>query len=59
MKIKLLVSILFIGISTSIFPQENQFPNVNLPLEKIRVCRLAGLLAGSNPRDYEISQDEL
>ena len=58
MKIKFLVASLFAGISISIFPQENQFPNVNVPLEKIKGVPVGWTLAGSNPRDYEISQDD-
>lgn len=58
MRTKSLSAILFLGICISIFPQENQFPNVNVPLEKIKGIPIGWTLAGSNPRDYEIRQDD-
>jgi hypothetical protein len=39
------------------YAQENQFPNVNIPLDKERDIPNGWILAGSNPRDYEIGQD--
>jgi hypothetical protein len=57
MRNKLLSAFLFIGICISVFPQENQFPNVNLPLEKQKDVPSGWILSGSNPRDYEIEQD--
>jgi len=58
MRTKSLSAILILGICISIFPQENQFPNVNVPLEKIKGIPIGWTLAGSNPRDYEIRQDD-
>lgn len=44
-------------INSTNYAQENQFPNVNLPLEKQKNVPNGWILAGSNPRDYEIGQD--
>lgn len=52
----LTVIIVWLIISTN-YSQENQFPNVNLPLEKQKNVPNGWILAGSNPRDYEIGQD--
>ncbi len=41
----------------TISPQENQFPNINVPLSEAKGVPVGWTLAGSNPRDYEIIQD--
>lgn len=51
--------VLLTGIFYSLQAQENQFPNVNVTLEEIKGIPVGWVLAGSNPRDYEITQDNV
>lgn len=53
------IAIFFSGLFTMLFAQENQFPNVNLPLAVAKGIPIGWTLAGSNPRDYEITQDNI
>ncbi len=57
MKTKLQTLFIFLIISISVLAQENQFPNVNLPFSVAKGIPAGWVLAGSNPRDYEITQD--
>lgn len=53
------LSILFVLILWgSLLAQENQYPNVDMPTGKISGIPVGWVLAGSNPRDYKISQDD-
>jgi hypothetical protein len=45
------------GFIMKISAQENQFPNVNLPQSVAKSIPIGWMLAGSNPRDYEITQE--
>ena len=58
MRTKLLSAFLFLSICISIFPQENQFPNVNVPLGKVKGVPVGWTLTGSNSRDYEVIRDD-
>jgi hypothetical protein len=55
----LLTAIFCSGFVAMIFAQENQYPNVNLPLAVAKGIPVGWTLAGSNPRDYEITQDNV
>lgn len=57
MKTKIFALIILCGILIKVFAQENQFPNVNLPLSVAKGIPSGWTLAGSNPRDYEVIQD--
>jgi len=59
MRINFLITIIFLGFAIAPYAQENQFPNVNIPLEKVKDIPTGWTLAGSNPRDYEIIQDNV
>ena len=59
MRNNIIVTLLFLGIAMPVLSQENQFPNVNVIQEKIKGVPAGWTLAGSNPRDYEIIQDNL
>lgn len=59
MRIKAIAVLLFFGITMPVLSQENQFPNVNVHQEKIKGIPSGWTLAGSNPRDYEIIQDNV
>ena len=47
------------GLFISAVPQENQYPNVNLPLSIVDGIPSGWILTGSNPRDYEVKQDNI
>lgn len=53
----LLGFILTYGFITNAFGQENQYPNLNLPHSTVKGIPGGWILSGSNPRDYEILQD--
>lgn len=44
-------------LAVTVRAQENQFPNVNIPPSMIKAIPIGWTLAGSNPRDYEVLQD--
>ncbi|NWF90318.1 MAG: hypothetical protein HXY50_12770 [Ignavibacteriaceae bacterium] len=50
---------LFTGWINLSFSQENQYPNVNLPLSIVEGIPSGWILTGSNPRDYEVKQDNI
>jgi hypothetical protein len=53
----LLTAIIIWVFMITISAQENQFPNNNLPLSVAKGVPIGWTLAGNNPRDYEIMQD--
>lgn len=56
--IKIYLSMIYcLGMLTSLLPQEDQFPNINLPISVAKGIPMGWTLAGSNPRDYEVLQD--
>lgn len=48
---------ILLGFLFPVLAQENQYPNVNLPLSVVKSIPNGWILAGSNPRDYEVTQD--
>lgn len=55
----LLTAIIIWVFMITISAQENQFPNNNLPLSVAKGVPVGWTLAGNNPRDYEITQDNI
>ena len=57
---KILTTIVIIGgLGFSALPQQNEFPDVNLPLSVAKGIPSGWILTGSNPRDYEVTQDNI
>lgn len=57
---KLFLSIMIVwNVATNTFGQENQYPNLNLPYSSVKGIPGGWILSGSNPRDYEVLQDNL
>jgi len=57
MKTIFFIAIFCGGFYFHLSAQENQFPNVNLPLSVAKGIAAGWTLGGSNPRDYEVTQD--
>ncbi len=57
MKTIFFIAIFCGGFYFHLSAQENQFPDVNLPLSVAKGIAVGWTLAGSNPRDYEVTQD--
>lgn len=53
----ILGTVLIFFCSSLEFAQENQYPNLNMPYSVIKGIPSGWILSGSNPRDYEILQD--
>lgn len=57
MKIRIMTPLILLGFLLPVLAQENQFPNINVPLSVAKSIPNGWILAGSNPRDYEVTQD--